>query len=196
MKKFPSIEQFRNVIRDVKTNHDYQGKDESDQPIYNHLTPYPTIRFTGTVKLHGTNAAIIRYKDGRTEFQSRSRVLTLQHDNSQFMLNMVNLNLDSLFQNIEFNDYIAVYGEWCGQGIQKGVGISELSKMFVIFACKVDDEWIDYTNVDLPEGIYNINQFPVFTIDIDFNNPEQVQNKLIELTNDVEAECPVAKHFD
>jgi len=28
MIKFPSIEQYRNTIREVKTNHDYQGKDE------------------------------------------------------------------------------------------------------------------------------------------------------------------------
>ena len=34
MKKYPSIEQFRNVIRSVKTNHDYQGKDEKSKAIY------------------------------------------------------------------------------------------------------------------------------------------------------------------
>lgn len=72
MIKFPSIEQYRNIIREVKTNHDYQGKDESEQPIYQHLSSYPIIKFEGTVKLHGTNASVVKYKD-RIEFQSRER---------------------------------------------------------------------------------------------------------------------------
>jgi hypothetical protein len=45
------------------------------------------------------------------------------------------------------------------------------------------------------QNIYNILQFPTFSIDIDFNNPELVQNKLVELTTNVEKECPVAKQF-
>ena len=54
MKKYPSIDQFRNVIRAVKTNHDYQGKDtETGEPIYQHTSPYPTLTFNGTVKIHG-----------------------------------------------------------------------------------------------------------------------------------------------
>jgi len=72
MKKYNSIEQFRNVIRKVKENHDYQGKDESGNAIYSHTSDYPTIKFRGTVKIHGTNAAVVKYKsDERIEFQSR-----------------------------------------------------------------------------------------------------------------------------
>src|SRR5690349_16795997 len=103
MKKFPSIEQFRNVVRQVRTHHDYQGADAEGNAIYNHTSPYPTITFEGTVKLHGTNAAIVKYKD-RTEYQSRERVLDLQHDNQGFMLNMSGKNTSSLFDGIEFND--------------------------------------------------------------------------------------------
>ena len=195
MKKFPSIDQFRNVIKEVRSHHDFQGKAADDSPIYNHLSPYPTIEFSGSVKLHGTNAAVVRYKD-RTEFQSRERVLTLQQDNAQFMLNMMGKNLDTLFDGIEFEEYVAVFGEWCGQGIQKGVAISELPKMFVVFAYQVDGVWIqtmERSNESL--GIYNINQFPTYSLSVDFNNPELVQNTLIELTEAVEKECPVGKHF-
>lgn len=64
MLKYPSIDQFRNVVRIVKTNHDYQGKDEvTGEVIYSHDSPYPTMSFKGTVKLHGTNAGIVKYKD-------------------------------------------------------------------------------------------------------------------------------------
>lgn len=194
MIKFPSIEQFRNVIREVKTNHDYQGKDESGQPIYQHLSPYPTIGFEGTVKLHGTNSSVVKYKD-RIEFQSRERVLSLQSDNYQFMLNMSNKNLDFLFEGIEFNDHAAVFGEWVGQGIQSGVAVSNLPKSFVIFAYMIDGDWTYITRSDSSQGIYHINEFPTWNIQIDFNSPESIQNQLIEITEQVEKECPVGKHF-
>lgn len=197
MKKFPSIEQFRSVVRTVKTQHDYQGKDENGDPIYQHLSNYPTLKFQGTVKLHGTNAGIVRYKDGRTEYQSRERVLSLEQDNANFMMAMMGKNLDVLFDQFLFNDYVAVYGEWCGGNIQKGVAINGLPKMFIIFGIKVDDEWIDLPKdlFDNQNGIYNILQFPTYEVDIDFNNPELIQNKLIEDTLAVEDECPVGKFF-
>jgi len=45
-------------------------------------------------------------------------------------------------------------------------------------------------------GIYNILQFQTYEIDIDFNNPELSQNKLIEMTIAVEECCPVGKYFN
>jgi hypothetical protein len=194
MIKFPSIDQFRNVIRQVKERHDFQGK-VNEEPVYQHLTPYPVIKFKGTVKLHGTNAGIVMYKDGKIQFQSRERVLDITQDNAGFMLSMLGKNIDFLFQDIEFEESVAIYGEWCGQGIQKGVAISELPKMFVIFACKIDGNWVEFTKSDPKQQIYNINDFKTWEIDIDFNNPELYQNQLIDWTLEVENECPVGKHF-
>lgn len=53
MQKFTEIEQFRGVIREVKTNFDYQGNDANGDPIYIHKKPYPVLTFRGTVKMHG-----------------------------------------------------------------------------------------------------------------------------------------------
>lgn len=197
MKKFPSIDQFRQVVRDVRSAHDYIGKTEDGSPSYQHTSPYPLVSFKGTVKLHGTNAAIVKYKnDDSVEFQSRERVLSLQQDNSGFMLAMSNKNLDFLFNSIAFNEYMAVYGEWCGQGIQKGVAVSQLPKMFVIFAVKVDDVWINPKGLqDNDQGIFNVTQFAEYEVDIDFNNPEAYQNKLKEATDIVEQQCPAGKFF-
>ncbi len=197
MKKYPSIEQLRSVVRTVKAQHDYQGKDENGEAIYKHLSNYPTLTFKGTVKLHGTNASIVLYKDGRKDYQSRERVLSLEQDNAGFMMAMMNINTDFLFKGIPFEDYISVYGEWCGGNIQKGVAINGLPKMFVIFGIKVDDQWIELPNnlFDNEHAIYNILQFPTYDVDIDFNQPELIQNKLIEDTLSVEEECPVGKHF-
>lgn len=198
MKKYPSIEQFRNLIRDVRNNHDYQGKDEEGNPIYQHKTNYPTLKFQGTVKLHGTNSGIAKYSDGRIEFQSRQRVLTLDKDNAGFMAAMMNKDLSFLFNGLSFKDYAVVYGEWCGGNIQKGVAINGLEKMFVIFGIKVDDVWVElpkdlYDNIN---GIYNILQFRTYDIEIDFNHPELVQNEIIEMTTAVEECCPVGKFFN
>lgn len=195
MKKYPSIEQFRNTVKEVRINHDYVGKDEEGKSIYQHSTPYPTITFQGSVKIHGTNAAVVKYKDGRIEFQSRERILTLTSDNSAFFRTMSNKNLDFMFQGVGFDEYMAVYGEWCGKGIQKGAAVSELDPKFIIFGCKVDDVWKYYNAEDTDQSIYNIYRFPTYHIDINFNTPELIQNELVNLTEEVEKECPVGKQF-
>ena len=198
-KTFTEIDQFRSVVREVKSHWDYSGKDDNGDAIYSHKAPYPVLTFRGTVKLHGTNSSILKYKNGEYKFQSRERTLFIDDDNAGFMRNMVSKDYFKLFDGIEFNDYCAIYGEWCGQGIQKSVAITELPKMFVIFAVKIDDVYQDmakFTHLKIEDQqIFNILQFPTFSIDIDFNQPEMSQNKLIELTDGVEKECPVGKNF-
>jgi len=204
MKKFPSIEQFRNVVREVKTKHDFKGLDESGDPIYSHDDPYPILDFVGTVKLHGTNASIVKYSNGEIKFQSRESEISPSQDNAGFATYMSSQDISGLFSGLPFNDYIAIYGEWCGGNIQKGVAINGLPKMFIIFGIKIDDIWYDVTDFSdvsfwesnwNPINIYHINQFPTFRITIDFNYPQLSQNDLIELTKKVEDECPVGKYF-
>lgn len=209
MIKFPSIEQFRNVIRHVKAHAQYVGKDENGDAIYDQSIPVPTLKFRGTVKLHGTNAGIVYdYKTKELSFQSRERVLSLTSDNAGFMLaQMQNEELWREYFELHrfYNlDKMVVFGEWCGSGIQKGVALTQLPKMFVVFAVKFiyDDgetEWdeIDPADPDIVKipNVYEIVDFPMWDIDIDFNHPELAQNKMIEITEEVENECPVGKHF-
>lgn len=211
MIKFPSIEQFRSVIRHVQQQTRYAGKDENGDAIYDASKPLPTLKFRGTVKLHGTNAGIV-YDVATKEltYQSRERVLSLTQDNAGFMLWAMSHENDwrYLFENLSLpsDKQVAIFGEWCGRGIQKGVAVSELPKMFVVFAVKVIDAndkstWLDISDeTDLIMGeeedrLYNIHSFPTYEIDIDFKFPEIAQNKMIEITEAVEAECPVGKHF-
>ena len=56
--KFPKIEQYRNVVSAINRSYSYVGLDENGDAIYDQLKPKPTIKFKGTVKLHGTNAGI------------------------------------------------------------------------------------------------------------------------------------------
>ena len=202
MKKFPKIRQFADIIRHVKSRADFQGLDADEQPIYRHEADYPTLNFTGTVKLHGTNAAVVWGENGDYHIQSRSRIITVADDNAGFAAFLAGLGTDIYALKME---NCAVYGEWCGGNIQKGVAITGLPKMFVIFGAKTvgeDGAW-QYLNFSREEirglnenNIFLISQFPVYKISIDFERPEIAQQTIIDMVEVVENECPVGRYFD
>jgi len=190
--KMPSIGQYRNAVRQVREHCKYHEK------------PLPTLTFHGTVKLHGTNASI-QVRDDQIEYRSKNRVLVPGDDHAGFAKHMseneksVMWLINDIRRQFDCTDEdrITVYGEWCGEGIQKAVGISELAKMFMVFALRINDEWKPIISLTAREeaNIYLIVDFPMFAVQIDLNNPHLVQNKMADLTLKIEAECPVAKHF-
>ena len=214
MKEFVSfhdIEQFRNAIKAISMDSQYVGKDEDGNPIYDITKTKPTLVFHGTVKLHGTNAGVsFSEKDGMW-FQSRKNIISVEKDNAGFAAFAYGASgvfqsfFDSIFEKeqLTINDTVTIFGEWAGMGIQKGVGISELEKMFVVFAVKVKPEdkstnpyYIssDYLKC-FSSKIYNVEDFKTYDITVDFENPMLAQSKMIKLVAEVEAECPVAKAF-
>jgi hypothetical protein len=219
---FPSINQFRNVIRQVVDRVQYNGRDAEGKPIFHQQTmPRPTLKYRGTVKMHGTNAGVVvDVKTGEKFYQSRERQLSLVADNYGFMVYMSSkvTQVDAIVSAIlaQQNDNprgrptaVAIFGEWCGGSIQSGVAIGQVAKMFCIFAVKLvyegdqDDEnnheWIDITTikgVEFPEDrIFNILRFGHWELDIDFERPEVFQNHLVETTISVETACPAGLHF-
>lgn len=214
---YPSIEQFRNVIANVNRRYDFVGLDENGDAIYDGTRTKPTLTFKGTVKLHGTNAGV-SFNESGYWIQSRENIITPEKDNAGFAF-FVESNKEVFKKFVDqinsanffdlHNNTVTIYGEWAGGNIQKGVGICNLPKSFFIFGIKVtphttsEEEqkakpafWIPSHYLKSPENnIYNIEDFQTWEIDIDFNKPETVQNKLSELTLAVEAECPVAKAF-
>jgi hypothetical protein len=180
---FPDIAQFRNTIKLVR-----------ERAEHNRI-PLPTLTFAGTVKLHGTNASVVFPLEGGHYVQSRSQIITPEKDNAGFAT-WVRDNID-LFKKLDKSGTV-VYGEWCGKGIQKGVAISEVPRQFVVFAVRImDGEWMNRSGIVLSIGdkLKCIYDYPTWTLDIDFNHPEDAQNKLVELTQTVENECPVGKAF-
>lgn len=218
MIKFPSIEQFRSVVATVLRQYNFAGLDENGDAIYDTTRPKPTLTFKGTVKLHGTNAAVSGNLSDGIWAQSRENIITPEKDNAGFAF-FVESNKElfteliaSVFTKNEIDmleNTVTIYGEWAGGNIQKGVGITNIEKSFFIFGVKVTPHttteedakvkpayWVDYSYLKSPENrIFNIDDYPTWTIDIDFNMPQLVQNKLSELTLAVEEECPVAKAF-
>ena len=83
--KYPSIEQFRNVVRAVQNKARYY-KDEDGEAAFDMTKPLPTLQFTGSVKLHGTNAGIRFQLNDPENFvcQSRERDIAIGDDNAGF----------------------------------------------------------------------------------------------------------------
>ena len=210
---FPSIDQFRNVVHNLNQHVTYVGKDANGESVYDNSQPKPVVNFTGTVKLHGTNASVCLNEADGMWYQSREHVITPTQDNAGFAFfaeskrGMFQSLFDQLCSqhNIDLSDglTLTIFGEWCGSGIQRGVAVANLPKSFFIFGAKVsspDPEfvsyWIDSSALSSPEDrIFNVEHYDKYSIDIDFNTPQLVQNALKEITDKVEAECPISKAF-
>ena len=216
--KYSKTGQFREVIGAINRNVGYTGDDANGDPIYDPSIKKPVLTFTGTVKAHGTNGGVC-YNDVESLWvQSRRDVLGIDEDgknkdNAGFNF-FIQANKEAFIEickqvakdnDIDTSIYtITVYGEWAGGNIQKSVALNQIEKAFFIFAAKVskigDDEFKSYyvgiENYRNPEKrIFNIRDYGVYSIDIDFNMPQLVQNKLSELTIAVEEECPIGKAF-
>lgn len=196
--KYSSIRQFRHVVKDI---HDFYGEGFS-----------PKLIFKGTVKAHGTNASVLITNDGIQYPQSRSNILTIENDNYGFakwhcdntdaftnFKKLINFNFTNTIDRS-----IVIYGEWCGKGIQKGVAISECEKFFYVFGVKVLNGDMDGTHYWLNDylllsnkdsNIIDAREIKQYFIDIDFKNPHISQDKLIEITNEVEKKCPIGEYY-
>ena len=215
--KYCSIEQLRSVITNINRQISFVGFDEKNEPIYDPTIPKPILTFIGTCKLHGTNMGISFNNIDGLWFQSRTGVITPQNDNAgaafsgevnrEAWLKLLNQVKEENDIDLD-NNSITIYGEWVGKSIQKGVGISNLEKSAFIFGVKISPNknedlekqvpsyWVNSTNLRSPENrIYNIVDYGEYPIEIDFNVPQLAQNKIIDLTLQVEKECPIAKAF-
>jgi hypothetical protein len=221
MIKFPSIEQFRNVIRNVEHTAQYVGQNpETGEPMYNRGAKLPVIVVTATEKLHGTNMAVCFSIPGGFWVQSRENIITPESDNAACAFNaMQNKDvwisiISDLVEEYSVNlntHIISVYAEWCGGNIQKNSAATGLDKMAVIFRhfkvspiessedevevwheTKANGKWVDAVE----NRIYNISTFPTWEFSIDFNQPLMSQNALIELVEKtIEPNSPFGRQF-
>lgn len=207
---FPSIVKYRDVVKSIQHQSHYIGLDEMSQPMYDDTRIKPVLMFDITTKIHGTNATVIVYPDLMVQAQTRNRVITFGNSgwgeyvqlNKQMFINFRQQLID--LGHINDADTIQIGGEWCGQGIQVGVAVSQLPKMFVLFSVKIitDVDGDNYLKKEQIETLinhdnkcWNIYEFHHDTIEIDFNKPEEYVDIFNKMVQDVENECPVGKHF-
>lgn len=222
--KFPSIEQFRGVVKQIQERACYIGKDEDGKAVFDYLKPKPTLTFTASEKIHGTNASVCYSIPDGMWAQSRENIITVEKDNAGFAF-FVSQNEEALANiimklageyNIDLKTHIiSLYGEWAGGNIQKNSAMSGLDKAFIIFEhFKVspvepsEDEkalWFK-TSLRLSSDnffisqqdsrIYNVMDFPTYSFTIDFNAPERSVNEMIKLVEEViEPASPLGKAF-
>lgn len=116
---WPSISNFHTVRRGLKK--------------FPHLlNGSQVISYRPKIKLHGTNAGIQIRKNDVVIAQSRKKFITPGDDNAGFAA-WVETNRKHFSDCWDHQDMV-VFGEWCGPGIMKGVGVNNLpKKMFAIF---------------------------------------------------------------
>ena len=220
--RYPSIEQFRTVAKNVVERACYIGKDEDGKAIFDYLKPKPTVTFTASEKIHGTNAGVCYSIPDGIWAQSRENLITVEKDNAGFAFFVEQnksyftriIGILSDVYNIDLNkNIISLYGEWAGSNIQKNSALSGCEKQFIIFqAFKVsplepsEDEkaiWFQTYNKDskvwvdcVDKNVHNIMNFKNWSFEIDFNSPEKSINDIIKLVEEViEPASPLGKEF-
>jgi len=218
--KYPSIEQFRAVVKNLTQAVRFVGVDDNGKALYSQTAVLPTVNVQATEKIHGTNASVCFSAPDGFWVQKRTSICTPEEDNAgcafaatQKQTQWMNvIHRLAQFHNIDMHqNIITVYYEWCGGNIQKNSAVSSLDKMAIIFAHfkvspiepseEINAFWLPTTSngepVEFEEyGIHNILSFPTYEVEVNFNNPINAQNKMVELIETViEPNSPVGKQL-
>lgn len=195
---YPKTPQFRDIVKQVCDNAKYHNEAE------------PTLTFTGSVKLHGTNHAVCFDAEGTMYTQSRSNLTSFASDNAgSAAWTLANeANLRYAYERVLgahtflVNETVQIFGEFCGGNIQQGVGVNNIAKTFIVFAIRISEDSdsqkfltpaeVKHACGEFVQCIYN---FPTHTINIDFARPDLVCETIAVLTELVEKDCPVAREL-
>ena len=165
-----------------------------------------TIVYRAKIKLHGTNAGVQITTEGKVAAQKRNSLITAKSDNAGFAAWVEN-NID-YFSALKSTENITIFGEWCGQNIQKGVAISQIErKIFAVFAVQIGDNVNaikkleirpDYITQILPQhpDIY-VLPFYGEPITLNFGNKEQLKlaaDQINQMVDAVEKSDPWVKN--
>lgn len=216
--KFPSIEQYRQVVKQMTDHIRYIGKDESGNAMFDATKELPVVVFQATVKVHGTNGGVSFTKDiDGLQVQSRNRFISAENDNAGFAKFVEERKgyfenrlqeIMAITADIERIDVVkvTVFGKFAGETIQKNVAVAKLPKMFLpysVFATSHDGCVYDISKIVLPQAftdggelnIFPIGKFPTVDIAVDLERPDLAVQQLQQLALQYEECCPVAEHF-
>jgi len=121
---WPSIELLHHVRAGVRSLAEIQG------------SAPPRVEYRAKIKLDGSNGGVQIHPSGSVLAQSRSQILDVGQDNMGFGAWVDDNRL--YFSALKRDELCVVFGEWCGQGIQKRAAISQIGrKVFVVFALQI-----------------------------------------------------------
>lgn len=167
---FPSIRGFANICKEIAIVYPFPNR--------------PTIPFNSKVKLHGTNAGVRIYADGRVVAQKRTDDVTPEDDNAGFAAWVATMRdyFGSLAIALPPNTYVVIHGEWAGPGVQKKAAVASIpEKSFFVFSIETSeghivepDEILAFMSDDgkLPARVYVLPWFSRLSVTIDFNDRE------------------------
>lgn len=207
--KYPDIEQFRHVCASMNRSAMKRWNPTTNE-VEDILNPiFPKLEFIGTTKVHGSNAGVAMY-DGEMWTQKRTDICTIEKDNFGFAF-FVEQRKEAfleMFKQIPVkpNEVAIISGEICGAKVQGGVAITGLDKMFVVFDIMIadydkpeDKRFMPFDDFDRfkvhGDNVYHIHQFGTWRHTIDFARAQESIPRFIELTDEIEEECPLGKHF-
>ena len=173
------------------------------------------ISLTGTVKLHGTHADIV-FASATSEgyrLQSRNKrdLYPGKEDNAGYASyvesigkqRILNLREKIVARYRELNPEVPVEGEvilageWCGKGIQKGVGIAEIPPFLVIISISINNEWVQdskYEDIHDEEArIFNISRAGFYHHELRLDDVQASEVAIKQWVDAVDKECPFAK---
>lgn len=188
MQRWPSVELLHNVRRSLIT-----------------LEATPVVTYRAKIKLDGTNAGVQIFTDGRVAAQSRSQIITPDDDNMGFA-HWVSQHMD-YFTALAGHEHITIFGEWCGQGIQKRTSISKIDRrIFTVFAIQYGGVENEIAKLDVnPTQISQLlpSHPDIFVLPflgepltLDFGNRDQLEsaaNSINQLVSEVEQIDPWVK---
>ena len=220
--KYLSIDQFRNYLKDAN-----YWRDILDLQPEELRSQLDKITLHGTVKIHGTNACIAYdVKKDKLFFQSRNNIIAVGNDNAGFaqyatdnevfykkaIKEIISVYQDECCEPCEL-DNVYIYGEWAGQGIQKGVALSGVERFFSPFQVTFVKDDVITGCLDFGTGFYRsenkikeilfnkkarcfpVTVFPTYKVELDLDNVSAAQQQIVDLTLKIEDECPVGKYF-
>lgn len=206
---FPSIYDLHRVYRGVKERAQFVSKDPVTEKVtYDQAKPLPVLQYRGSVKIHGTNAAIVQTPTG-IHGQSRENMIHAERDHFDFQANMdkhmgeveLMFSMTRAILGIDPDKEcsIALMGEWAGGRVQTKASLAVLPMFFTIAAVNVDGVWYDmrqFKDLHSEEArIFNTEMFETHHVTIDFARFDLIQTQLAEITMGVEKDCPVARYF-
>lgn len=206
MQKYPSTHFLKDVFSSINYLRDNKGLEKTK------------FKFIGTIKLDGTNAALVKNEDGSIEVQSRRMKLNAENDNYGCYMFFEKIGLDFIDQHIfkPVEDLLSsknalkypleVFGEFAGKSVNSKKAVHKADDFFSIFAIHFGpieentQNWISLENFPgssllNEKRIFNSLNYPVFMLEIDIEKPQLAQSSIESLTEEVSQACPAGDFF-